>query len=191
MALVLCLSDFLLLPAGEWIVQQFINHQGHLHKVYVIGEEVFVSQQHSLPNMVLASSPSAASPSSVSSSVSPHISEGDKLCSHIFFNSQHLKNKLVLTEKETADLEWKPDEVRKVAEQVASCLRNVLQLHLFGFDMIREERSSDEKQQVAGGSDKKEERYYVVDVNHFPDFVDIDELGMLMRAYLLSKQKQK
>ena len=99
------------------ILQELINHDGRIFKVYVVGEEVRIMQKQSIPN----------------------ITDESVGSTHFFFDSQQgfdslecFKNKLSFTEE---DIDM--GSVRVLCQFI----RDELNLTLFGADLVRESKS--------------------------------------------------
>lgn len=123
------------------LIQEFVNHNGLVHKVYVLGNKVFSALRPSIPNVSCSTSLDSAVimfdslkslptqlPDEFSPPSGPSQLEVPPACSTL------------------------PNEVQL---SVAECLREELGLTLFGFDIV---------QSVDTGE------YLVVDVNYFPNY---------------------
>jgi hypothetical protein len=149
-------TAFVKLPPKS-IVQEFINHNATLYKIYVLGDFVSVYERHSLPNL-----PDDLSKATVDlvefDSQRPYpklkdfgieTDESDKSCNLPFGNG------IAVT----------VDEVMPVV----NALKKAFGLEIFGFDILR--RSSDEE-------------WLVVDVNYFPSFKEVSNFPSLLARYL-------
>ncbi|KAK1425323.1 hypothetical protein QVD17_20674 [Tagetes erecta] len=147
------------------VVQQFVNHGGVLFKVYVAGDYVKCVKRSSLPDvsketidkMALESGTGVMSFSQISSAVIA----GDDGWSNSSCNNSGEKPKMP-----------EPEFV----EEVAKGLKEVIGLHLFNFDMIR---------------DGKSDGYYVVDINYFPGYEKLPCYESLMVDFFMKIKKMQ
>mmetsp|Transcript_16004 Transcript_16004/g.37070 ORF Transcript_16004/g.37070 Transcript_16004/m.37070 type:complete len:597 (+) Transcript_16004:314-2104(+) len=143
------------------IVQEFVNHNATLYKVYVLGDFVNVYKRHSLPNL----------PSDLSQ-ITKDLVE---------FDSQRpypkLKDFGLQTGKNSdCNLCRNPDFTLAVTEEevrpVVEVLKRAFGLELFGFDVLM-------------GSDRDE--CFVVDVNYFPSYKEVSNFPSLLARYLTQR----
>jgi len=143
------------------IVQEFVNHDATLYKVYVLGDFVNVYKRHSLPNL-----PSDLSEATVDlvefDSQRPYpklkdfgIGIEDNIdCSNISL----LQSNSTVTK----------EEVKPIVE----VLKRAFGLELFGFDILM-------------GSNNGE--CFVVDVNYFPSYKEVSNFPSLLAQYLTQR----
>jgi inositol-1,3,4-trisphosphate 5/6-kinase/inositol-tetrakisphosphate 1-kinase len=129
------------------ICQEYINHDGVVHKVYVVDDYVRVVKRQSVRN----------------------ISESENF--HGSFNSQHelpdeLANRKMVhaNANGNAVLEDQGDpQVESAAAHAAALIREKFGLHLFGFDLLQSSETN-------GG------RLFVVDINYFPSYKKMPDI---------------
>jgi hypothetical protein len=149
-------TSFVKLPPKS-IVQEFINHNSTLYKIYVLGDFVSVYERHSLPNL-----PDDLSKATVDL---------------VEFDSQRPYPKLrdFGIETDGSDKSSKVpfgNEIAVTIEEVmpvVNALKKAFGLEIFGFDILR--RSSDAE-------------WLVVDVNYFPSFKEVPNFPSLLARYL-------
>jgi inositol-1,3,4-trisphosphate 5/6-kinase/inositol-tetrakisphosphate 1-kinase len=143
------------------IVQEYVNHDESLYKVYVMGTYVHVYKRTSLPNL----------PTDMAS-----ISTKD----FVKFDSQHLYPSLQdfgiteafdRTEQTPHDTSVTPDEVSPLVD----VLKRAFGLDLFGFDILL--------------SPQKE--WLVVDVNYFPSYKEVPNFPNQLAQYLTRRVSQQ
>lgn len=129
------------LPA---VIQEYVDHSSRLYKFYVLGEKIFYAIKKSTPNAATLMS----------------LSEGNSL-KPILFDS--LKSLPVAKEdssnkddsagnQESIDLE--------LVTHAADCLRKILNLTIFGFDVVIQDVTSD---------------HVIVDLNYLPSFKEVPD----------------
>ncbi|XP_071735870.1 inositol-tetrakisphosphate 1-kinase 1-like [Rutidosis leptorrhynchoides] len=132
------------------VLQQFVNHGGTIFKVYVVGEYVTCVKRRSLPdisNNKVSDSGGAVKFSRISSGV-VGIDDEEKI---------------------------KMPET-KFLDDVAKGLRLALGLHLFNFDMIKDDKS---------------DGYLVIDINYFPGYEKLPNYESVMINFFLDIKKSK
>ena len=141
------------------IVQEFVNHDATLYKVYVLGDLVNVYKRHSLPNL----------PSDLSEVTKDMVE----------FDSQRPYPKLKdfgIDIAETSDCNLCRNTDFAVTEEeitpVVEVLKEAFGLELFGFDILM-------------GSDRGE--CFVVDVNYFPSYKEVSNFPSLLARYLTQR----
>mmetsp|Transcript_27395 Transcript_27395/g.48519 ORF Transcript_27395/g.48519 Transcript_27395/m.48519 type:complete len:586 (-) Transcript_27395:602-2359(-) len=152
-------SAFVKLPSKS-IVQEFVNHDATLFKVYVMGDYVSVYERHSLPNL-----PDDLSPLSVDL---------------VDFDSQRPYPKLKdfgldIETINDSSISSASDHVPVTVEEVrpvVDALKAAFGLELFGFDILR--RSDDSE-------------WLVVDVNYFPSYKEVPNFPSLLARYLTQR----
>jgi inositol-1,3,4-trisphosphate 5/6-kinase/inositol-tetrakisphosphate 1-kinase len=164
-------SAFVKLPSKS-IVQEFVNHDATLFKVYVLGDFVSVYERHSLPNL-----PSDLSKAAVdlvefdSQRPYPKLSDFGLGC----IDTSNFKKEPVnstLPQFSNGDF---PVYVPVTAEEVrpiVDVLKEAFGLELFGFDILR---SSDDGE------------WLVVDVNYFPSYKEVPNFPSLLARYLTQR----
>lgn len=106
-------------------LQQFINHNGLLYKVYVMGDQLHVTERQSIPNLSAAGSQDAGLPSLIEFDSLKSLPQRDYLQPH-YESQQQLQGKGISQE---------------VVHVVTAQLKAILGLTLFGYDVIVEEHS--------------------------------------------------
>mmetsp|Transcript_2822 Transcript_2822/g.6674 ORF Transcript_2822/g.6674 Transcript_2822/m.6674 type:complete len:567 (+) Transcript_2822:248-1948(+) len=139
------------------IVQEFVNHDATLYKVYVLGDFVNVYRRNSLPNL----------PQDVS----------EATVDLVEFDSQRPYPKLkdFGFEQSSGDNAEIPVDVlvtREEVKPIVEALKRAFGLELFGFDILM-------------GSDNGE--CYVVDVNYFPSYKEVPNFPSLLARYLTQR----
>jgi inositol-1,3,4-trisphosphate 5/6-kinase/inositol-tetrakisphosphate 1-kinase len=158
-------SAFVELPPKS-IVQEFVNHDATLYKVYVLGDFVSVYERHSLPNL----------PDDLSTASTDLVK----------FDSQRPYPKLQDfgldkedSNKATSDADdavvRTPVAVDEV-KPIVGALKDAFGLELFGFDILR--RSQDTE-------------WLVVDVNYFPSYKEVPNFPSLLARYLSRRVLEK
>lgn len=148
------------------IVQEFVNHDATLYKVYVLGDFVNVYKRNSLPNL-----PSDLSEATVDL---------------VQFDSQRPYPKLNdfgIDFDEKGDCNnastSTPSVTREEVKPIVEVLKKAFGLELFGFDILM-------------GSNDGE--CFVVDVNYFPSYKEVPNFPSLLARYLTQRvleQRQK
>jgi len=149
------------------IIQEYINHNATVFKVYVAGEMVFVEQRESLPNL----------------SNSPLPNTRDDCIFH-FDSLQRTKPECLpqscaaaLNDSPSSENEIvKPDQknwaVDKEYRKLASILKYEFQLELFGFDVI---------------FDCQHGRAAIIDLNYFPSYNSVEGAASAVQLALKAK----
>lgn len=152
------------------IIQEYINHNASLYKVYVLGKNVFVYERTSLPNL-------------------PPTDQMDIAIDSLEFDSQRPYPRLndFGISDDMSDLEsavgqdgqsHHPCDATHVSVTVdeilpvVDTLRHAFGLELFGFDILLSQ-------------DYKE--FHVVDVNYFPSYKEVPNFPMLLAQYLTQR----
>ncbi|KAI3796450.1 hypothetical protein L1987_39121 [Smallanthus sonchifolius] len=130
------------------VLQQFVNHGGVIFKVYVAGGYVKCVKRSSLPDV---------------------LDEGDGVMSFSQVSSS------VVVGGDDSDEKVKMPAAEFVGE-VAKGLKEALGLHLFNFDLIKDDKS---------------EGYFVVDVNYFPGYEKLPFYESVMTDFLLDVKKSQ
>lgn len=143
------------------IVQEFVNHDATLYKVYVLGDFVNVYKRHSLPNL-----PSDLSEATVdlvkfdSQRPYPKLKDfGIDIEDSNDCNNCNIPQSASTVTKE---------EVKPIVE----VLKRAFGLELFGFDILM-------------GSNNGE--CFVVDVNYFPSYKEVPDFPSLLAQYLTQR----
>lgn len=153
------------------ILQEFVNHGGAQHKVYVMGSHVYYTSRASIPDVFVPESRQASSSSSGGGGSNPSVSGV-----HYFDSLQSLPTSLP---QQFTDQDAPLDSPSvsgqldmQVLNKVAQYLRRQLGLRLIGFDIVVCSKSGD---------------YVIVDVNYFPNYRDAPgDLPALFRQELRS-----
>lgn len=140
------------------VLQEFVNHGGVIFKVYVAGEHVKCVKRRSLPDI----------PEDKLGTLENLISFSQ--ISNLTAQDQNDDSFAELTEKAVMP---PPKFVTDVANQ----LRDALKLHLFNFDMIRDEKVGN--------------RYLVIDINYFPGYAKMANYENMMTAFFLDIAREK
>lgn len=144
----------LLEPSPDFLLQQFIPHHSLLYKVYVIGDQVRIQLRPSL------GTEEAAGEGQDYQHRPPRP-----------FNSQalkHLDTILPGSERQAQALQRLAPH-RKAMIDFTHILQKELELDLFGWDLIIEEGTG---------------RLYIIDINYFPGYDEVDFLPLLTQALL-------
>jgi Inositol 1,3,4-trisphosphate 5/6-kinase ATP-grasp domain len=154
-------TAFVKLPP-KTIVQEFINHNAKLYKVYVLGDFVSVYERHSLPNL-----PEDLSKATVDlvefDSQRPYPTLSD-----FGFDTDYQDNNTKTDSKVCSHVAMTDEEVMPVVK----ALKKAFGLELFGFDILRR-------------PDDKE--WLVVDVNYFPSYKEVPNFPSLLARYLTKR----
>jgi inositol-1,3,4-trisphosphate 5/6-kinase/inositol-tetrakisphosphate 1-kinase len=160
------------------LLQEYANHDAVLHKVYVLGDDVYVFQRSSLPNLPVGNNENEEINYVAFDSQAPYpklsvfrpngaitVSIVESLtyqCDHKKQRSTH-SNECSLAVTHLVDA----DEIKPVA----SVLQRAFCLGLFGFDVIiSRERGWPEM--------------FVIDVNYFPSYKEVQNFPLLLTQYL-------
>ncbi|KAJ9558079.1 hypothetical protein OSB04_012693 [Centaurea solstitialis] len=138
------------------VLQQFVNHGGVIFKVYVAGDCVECVKRHSLKDI------SKEKLEKVS------LESGGVICFSQISNSAIAKS---TEDSDSEEVEMPPPEF---ISETANRLRRALGLHLFNFDMIRDEKGSG---------------YLVIDINYFPGFEKLPSFETFMTDFFLNLMK--
>ncbi|XP_051143233.1 inositol-tetrakisphosphate 1-kinase 1-like [Andrographis paniculata] len=141
-----------------FILQEFVNHGGVIFKVYVAGQHVQCVKRRSMPDI----SEEDATDNVLSFSQ----------ISNATVHDQGVNDQSVAKLMEAAELP-SMDFVNEVASQ----LRQALQLNLFNFDMIRDSRAGDQ--------------YLVIDINYFPGYAKLPCYETMLTDFFLDILQQK
>jgi inositol-1,3,4-trisphosphate 5/6-kinase/inositol-tetrakisphosphate 1-kinase len=165
---------------NEWVVQEYLNHDAIIYKVYVIGDFCEVTPRISLPNY----------PREYPVDECIHFNSHDPITSNMFsayHKDSNIANDLVtrrkgsprIVEFEHSDQHNTRSDViigfrsgeQELWNSISHQLRNILKLDLFGYDVI---------------IDSETGLFYVVDVNYFPSYKNISQFPELLLSYLLT-----
>jgi inositol-1,3,4-trisphosphate 5/6-kinase/inositol-tetrakisphosphate 1-kinase len=143
------------------IVQEFVNHDATLYKVYVLGDFVNVYKRHSLPNL-----PSDLSEATVDM---------------VKFDSQRPYPKLKdfgIGIEDASDCnnysipQSASTVTREEVKPIVEVLKRAFGLELFGFDILMGSNNGD---------------CFVVDVNYFPSYKEVPDFPSLLAQYLTQR----
>lgn len=140
------------------VLQEFVNHGGVIFKVYVAGEHVKCVKRRSLPDI----------PEEKLGMLENLISFSQ--ISNLTAQDQNDDSFAELIEKAVMP-------TSRFVTDVANQLRDALKLHLFNFDMIRDEKVGN--------------RYLVIDINYFPGYAKIPNYETMMTAFFLDIAREK
>jgi hypothetical protein len=135
-------------------LQEFVNHSSRLFKGYVLGDIINVAERRSLPNLVAGTA------------------------QHVHFNTQESYPTSKDFHPQDDDSAPKDEavggrtqeEIFAAVRAIGGRLREELKLTLFGFDVI-----------VA---DDGTQDLYVIDVNYFPSYRELDDLSSILRKHM-------
>ena len=141
------------------IVQEFVNHDATLYKVYVLGDFVNVYRRNSLPNL-----PSDTSEATIDL---------------VEFDSQRPYPKLKdfgmddTSDSDTTDpVRTAPLVTSDEVKPIVQALKKAFGLELFGFDILMGSNNGD---------------CFVVDVNYFPSYKEVPNFPSLLARYLTQR----
>ncbi|KAK1425322.1 hypothetical protein QVD17_20673 [Tagetes erecta] len=139
------------------VLQQFVNHGGVMFKIYVAGEYVKCVERSSLPDVSTESMSKLAEESGGVMSFSK------------------ISGAVIAGDGENSGEKAKMPSPEFV-EEVANGLRLALGLHLFNFDMIKDDKS---------------DGYLVVDINYFPGYEKLPSYESVMTDFFLNVKKSQ
>lgn len=150
------------------IIQEYVNHNASLYKVYVLGKNVFVYERTSLPNLPPTDHMDIAIDSLEFDSQRPYPRLNDFGILHD--TSGTLKNNGAQNCNSccAAHVSVTVDEILPVVDT----LRHAFGLELFGFDILLSQ-------------DYQE--FHIVDVNYFPSYKEVPNFPMLLAHYLTQR----
>jgi inositol-1,3,4-trisphosphate 5/6-kinase/inositol-tetrakisphosphate 1-kinase len=162
------------------LLQEYANHDAILHKVYVLGDDVYVFQRNSLPNLPVGNNDNEEINSVAFDSQAPYpgltvfrsMKEGDQ---NVYdgesptYHSDSKKQKIAhsVASSLTAAYCVDADEIKPVAY----ALQQAFCLGLFGFDVIITQ-------------EKGWPKIFVIDVNYFPSYKEVENFPLLLTQYL-------
>lgn len=155
-----------LLPPGKWLLQEYVNHGEVVYKVYVLGHKTIIVKKPSLPDL------SSNSPALSLDSQSMQLSAVD---GSPLDPSPAKKQK---TEAKSNGHDDIPPSLRNGCAEISERLGKLLDLNLFGYDIICP-------------SDPTDLRYCVVDVNYFPSYTGVASFPADLLDLILAKHKEK
>ncbi|KAF8379053.1 hypothetical protein HHK36_028480 [Tetracentron sinense] len=142
------------------VLQEFVNHGGFIFKVYVVGEYVKCVKRKSLPDVSeekLKSLEASLSFSQVSNLTTQERNNDN------YYEMTHLE------EAEMPPISFITD--------IARGLRQAMGLHLFNFDVIRDDRVGN--------------RYLVIDINYFPGYAKMPSYETVLTEFFWDIVHQK
>lgn len=125
------------LPA---VIQEYVDHSSRLFKFYVLGKKVFYAMKKSIPNAATLMN-----------------SSGETKLKPLLFDS--LKSLPISKENHQLDVGSMPIDHNLVTD-AAHWLRDLLDLTIFGFDVVVEESTGD---------------HVIVDLNYLPSFKEVPD----------------
>ncbi|KAI3764253.1 hypothetical protein L2E82_14259 [Cichorium intybus] len=143
------------------VLQQFVNHGGIIFKVYVADDYVKCVKRSSLPDVSKESMEKMASESGGAISFS-------RISGAVITGDDGRSNN---NSEEKLDM-----PAPEFLVEVAKGLRQALGLHLFNFDMIR---------------DDKRDGYLVIDINYFPGYEKLPSYETVMTDFFLNIKKSQ
>lgn len=135
------------------VLQEFVNHGGVVFKVYVAGNQVKCVKRGSLPDI------------SSEMEMESQAQEG-------ILSFSQISNLAMPDDKDTNCLEKAEMPPLDFVEFMAKELRQILTLHLFNFDMIRD------------GTRLEENRYLIIDINYFPGYAKLPDYESMLTDFL-------
>ena len=187
------------------LLQEYVNHNEQLFKVYVLGDNVWVFARHSLPDLpqgedthnmdhddsFLEFDSQKTYPSlsdfhihsnngSIDYDTRMRLSENTSCSKGSSIirnndNNQSSNGPFVIPD------ELKPDEIRPIVE----ALRKAFSIDLFGFDLLMSTELSQKNNNETENNRCKE--LLVVDVNYFPSFKEVPNFPLVLAKYLLQR----
>ncbi|KAE9004641.1 hypothetical protein PF011_g12365 [Phytophthora fragariae] len=136
------------------LYQEFINHSSRLFKGYVLCDTINVAERRSLPNLVAGTAQRV------------HFNTQEKYPTSKDFHP-HADD---ATSQDEVVNGWTQEEIFTAVRAIGKRLRDELKLTLFGFDVI-----------VA---DDGTQDLYVIDVNYFPSYRELDDLSAILRKHV-------
>lgn len=170
MTIVLKWSALSKLPPRS-IIQEYVNHNAALYKVYVLGNNVYVYERSSLPNLPSTDQTAIAVDSLEFDSQRPYPELHDfGICRCGDSPFEGIPKKMSIDNKSSdgTGVLVTSEEIRPVVEK----LRQAFGLELFGFDII-----------VSEGN----QELLVVDVNYFPSYKEVPNFPSLLAHYLTQR----
>lgn len=141
------------------IVQEFVNHDATLYKVYVLGDFVNVYRRNSLPNL-----PSNTAEATVD------LVEFDSQRPYPKLNDFGMEDS---NDSDTADhVRTAPLVTSEEVKPIVEALKKAFGLELFGFDILMGSNNGD---------------CFVVDVNYFPSYKEVPNFPSLLARYLTQR----
>jgi inositol-1,3,4-trisphosphate 5/6-kinase/inositol-tetrakisphosphate 1-kinase len=142
------------------LIQEYVNHNATLYKVYVLGESIHVYQRPSLPNLPV----------------------GSGAIDVVEFDSQRPYPRLqdfgfdaTGAESSTSTIASTTSVTRDEVSPIVQALKQAFGLQLFGFDIL-----------IHHDEEEKEE-WLVVDVNYFPSYKEVPNFPTLLAHYLTQR----
>lgn len=156
------------------LVQEFVNHDAKLYKVYVLGQDVFVYERSSLPNLPPGHELQTEFDFLEFDSQRPYPRLED-----FGIITKQLESQVPCGEDACSPHQSKHGAVPVTAEEVrpvVESLRHAFGLELFGFDIIISANSKE---------------WLVVDVNYFPSYKEVPNFPGLLARYLSQRVLSK
>ncbi|PHU15640.1 hypothetical protein BC332_16845 [Capsicum chinense] len=141
------------------VLQEFVNHGGVIFKVYVAGKHVKCVKRRSLPDI----------PEEKLGTLKENLISFSQI-SNLTAQDRNDDSMAELIEKAVMP-------PMGFVTDVANQLRNALKLHLFNFDMIRDNKVGN--------------RYLVIDINYFPGYAKMPNYESMMTAFFLDIAREK
>jgi inositol-1,3,4-trisphosphate 5/6-kinase/inositol-tetrakisphosphate 1-kinase len=151
------------------LIQEYVNHDSILHKVYVLGEMVFVYPRTSLPNLTTSGDTTNCTP--------PYVEFDSQESYPTMSDFQPIMNPQILAAHGDMEL-WENNSRTPVIssqelQPIAHALRQAFGLQLFGFDVL-----------VTDKRDGTGKELLVVDVNYFPSYKEVSDFAPRLARYL-------
>ena len=194
--------------SSSYILQEYVNHDATLYKVYVLGDYVSVYQRHSLPNLpiltkvdqdrlkpVIQFDSQRPYPRLVDFGILHREEEKEEVVVHQSQPSQpqqgeeeeddEIQESTSLTKTKASQVAVTAQEVRPIVDT----LRQAFGLELFGFDILV---TSNRKYRfdVETAESTATNTMLVVDVNYFPSYKEVPNFPMLLARYLTRRVLQ-
>lgn len=149
---------------AEYILQEFIPHHGVLYKVYVIGEALSIQLRPSLTMETMNFECELESVPNEPLSF-PDRGQENGIPEPLMFSSQGFKHQSGPLDEATKTAAYaRLGPIQQEIREFTGRLQKELGLELFGWDLILEEHSG---------------KPFIIDVNYFPGYDDVDFLHLL------------
>eukprot|EP01125_Pyxidicula_operculata_P007445 TRINITY_DN2534_c0_g2_i2.p1 TRINITY_DN2534_c0_g2~~TRINITY_DN2534_c0_g2_i2.p1 ORF type:complete len:341 (-),score=37.70 TRINITY_DN2534_c0_g2_i2:46-1068(-) len=158
---------------SEWILQEYVDHNSTLFKVYVVASESYITSKLSLPNFSI-----------IKQNQQQYDDDG-----YILFDSQvwkdnipsHLIDPKIInnsasssSSSTTSNFYLDPHPPIDIINNISKNLSQHLGLSLFGYDLLRDVTSN---------------QFVVVDINYFPDYKGVDNFHSKLLNHFIDLKK--
>ena len=159
------------------LIQEYVNHNATLYKVYVLGESVHVYERTSLPNLPERFSTSREFVEFDSQRPYPRLQDFG-----IQEQQHHDSSSETTTTTRTTSSGGCPRRVvvvsREEVRPIVKALKQAFGLELFGFDILVKQKNH-------------REEWLVVDVNYFPSYKEVPDFPSMLAQYLCRRVLEK